>query len=42
MDDDGFGVAADALTLNSGTINDARSATVAGLDLGTDAIRDAI
>ena len=43
LDEDGFGVAADALTLNSGTINDARSATAAaGLDLGTNAIRDAV
>ena len=42
LDEDGVGVAADALTLNSGTINDARSATTAaGLDLGTNAIRDA-
>ena len=42
LDEDGFSVAADALTLNGGTINDARSATAAaGLDLGTNAIRDA-
>ena len=39
FDDDGIGVAAGALTLNGGTINDARSATTAAaLGLGTHAI----
>ena len=42
LDEDGVSVAADALTLNGGEIDDARSATAAaGLDLGTNAIRDA-
>ena len=42
VDEDGVSVAADALTLNGGEIDDARSATAAaGLDLGTNAIRDA-
>ena len=39
VDEDGIGVAAGALTLNSGAINDARDATVAAtLGLGTHAI----
>ena len=42
VDADGISVAADALTLNGGGINDARSATTAaGLGLGTNAISDA-
>ena len=42
VDEDGIGVAAGALTLNSGAINDARDATVAAaLGLGTHAISDA-
>ena len=42
VDQNGISVAADALTLNSGTINDARSATTAAtLGLGTHAIGDA-
>ena len=41
FDEDGIGVAAGALTLNSGAINDARDATVAAaLGLGTHAISD--
>ena len=41
FDGDGIGVAAGALTLNSGAINDARDATVAAaLGLGTHAISD--
>ena len=42
VDENGVGVAADALTLNGGEIDDARSATTpANLDLGRNAIRDA-
>ena len=42
VDENGISVAADALTLNAGEINDARSATTAaGLGLGTHAIDDA-